>query len=350
MIKEITATGKDLSLAKENAVAALGAGPNDDVNFEILDLGTRGIFGIGARPAKVRAYIELPDAPERRPRGGKPQETAAAEETRATEPAAEAATEAREPRAEGNRRNRNRRRGNRSRNEAASVRRAEIEEAVRDAKQKGTAMRSVVIPESELTFEKIEAAPGEYRTLDFIRTLIANMGLEAEAELFSSSDGTLRITITGESASALIGHHGDTLDALQYLTNLAAAQKNENGEKNKTRVTIDIEGYRQKREDTLRALARRKAAQALKNRRSVMLEPMSAYERRIIHSEVQSIEGVSTNSVGSDSNRKIVIFLTDKHTDSEEETALTETEVVEEVTVEVTAEAAVDTDTADDDE
>ena len=66
MIKEITATGKDLATAKENAVAALGAGPNDDVQFQIIDLGTKGIFGIGARPAKVRAYIELPDAPERR--------------------------------------------------------------------------------------------------------------------------------------------------------------------------------------------------------------------------------------------------------------------------------------------
>ena len=341
MIKEITATGKDLTLAKENAVAALGAGPNDDVNFEILDLGTKGIFGIGARPAKVRAYIELPDAPERRPRSEKTRETA--EETAADGNK----TEAREGRGEGKSRNRNRnRRSGRGRSDAASVRRAEIEEAVRDAKQKGTAMRSVVIPESELTFEKIEAAPGEYRTLDFIRTLITNMGLEAEAELFSSSDGTLRITITGESASALIGHHGDTLDALQYLTNLAAAQKNENGEKNKTRVTIDIEGYRQKREDTLRALARRKAAQALKNHRSVMLEPMSAYERRIIHSEVQSIEGVSTNSVGSDSNRKIVIFLTDKHP-AAEETATEESTV--EVVETVDAVDAV-TDTAADDE
>ncbi|MBO7761926.1 MAG: KH domain-containing protein, partial [Clostridia bacterium] len=174
------------------------------------------------------------------------------------------------------------------------------------------AMRSVVIPESELTFEKLEVAPGENRTLDFIRTLLANMGIEADATLYSSSDGTLRVSITGEGASVLIGHHGDTLDALQYLANLAGTQKNANGEKCKTRVTIDIEGYRQKREETLRALARRKAAQALKNKRSVMLEPMSAYERRIIHSEVQSIEGVSTNSVGSDSNRKIVIFLTDK--------------------------------------
>ena len=122
--------------------------------------------------------------------------------------------------------------------------------------------------------------------------------------------------MTGEGSSVLIGHHGDTLDALQYLTNLAGAQKNENGERIKTRVTVDVEGYRAKREETLRALARRKAEQAIKNNKSVMLEPMSAYERRIIHSEVQSIEGVSTNSIGNDSNRKIVIFLTDKHTDT----------------------------------
>ena len=303
MIKEITATGKDLTAAKENAVAVLGAKPDEDVQFEILDLGTKGIFGIGARPAKVRAYIELPDAPERRGRAARDEE--------ATEATEEKRTERREG-GNKNRRSRNRRGNQKKSDDGASRRRAEIEEAVRDAQKKGTAMRSVVIPESELTFEKIEAAPGENRTLDFVRTLLTNMGIEAEANLFSSSDGTLRISITGEAASVLIGHHGDTLDALQYLTNLAGIQKNENGEKCKARVTIDIEGYRAKREDTLRALARRKAEQALKNHRSVMLEPMSAYERRIIHSEIQGIEGVSTNSVGSDSNRKIVIFLTDK--------------------------------------
>ena len=328
MIKEITATGKDLAQAKENAVAVLGAGPDEDVQFEVVDLGTKGIFGIGARPAKVRAYIELPDAPERRGRAARDEEA-----TEATEAAEEKRTEKREGGNNKNRRSRNRRGGNQKKNDdGASRRRAEIEEAVRDAQKKGTAMRSVVIPESELTFEKIEAAPGENRTLDFVRTLLTNMGIEAEANLFSSSDGTLRISITGEAASVLIGHHGDTLDALQYLTNLAGTQKNENGERTKTRVTIDIEGYRAKREDTLRALARRKAEQALKNRRSVMLEPMSAYERRIIHSEIQGIEGVSTNSVGSDSNRKIVIFLTDKRgaaVMAEEDTAAEGTDAVE---------------------
>jgi spoIIIJ-associated protein len=153
---------------------------------------------------------------------------------------------------------------------------------------------------------------GEDMSFDFVKTVIADIGLNAEAELYSCEDGTRRIAIVGDDASALIGHHGDTLDALQYLANLASARKNSKGERDKSRVTIDIEGYRKKREDTLRALARRMAAKALRNKRSVMLEPMSAYERRIIHSEIQGIEGVSTNSIGSDNNRKIVIFLTDK--------------------------------------
>ena len=167
-------------------------------------------------------------------------------------------------------------------------------------------------PETELKMELKTVSTGEDMSFDFVKTLISDIGLNAEAELYSCEDGTRRITIVGEDASALIGHHGDTLDALQYLANLASARKNSKGERDKSRVTIDIEGYRKKREETLRALARRMAQKALRNKRSVMLEPMSAYERRIIHSEIQNIEGVSTNSIGSDNNRKIVIFLTDK--------------------------------------
>ena len=107
----------------------------------------------------------------------------------------------------------------------------------------------------------------------------------------------------------LIGHHGDTLDALQYLVNLAANRR-VNGEKpDFIRVNLDVEGYRSKREETLRTLARRSAEKVLKYKKSVMLEPMSPYERRIIHSEIQSMPGVSTNSIGSENNRKIVVYL-----------------------------------------
>ncbi len=149
----------------------------------------------------------------------------------------------------------------------------------------------------------------EMTALTFVRTLIADMGIEAEASI-SSMPGSKReflVTVSGEDASALIGHHGETLDSLQYLTNLAANRREEDESGNYTRITVDIENYRAKREDTLRKLARRMAEKALKYRRNVTLEPMNAYERRIIHSEVQNIQGVTTNSVGVDNNRRVVI-------------------------------------------
>ncbi len=302
-IREITAAGKDVAEAKENARALLGAGELDDVKFEVLHMGSRGIFGIiGVKPAQVRAYIEVEvaDREERRPRRDRTKKknpdapVAEAEGTEETkEPAAESA-----PR---HKKSRRRRKGGRRH-----------EESIPTEFEVTSKPKSEVIPEAELKMEQRFVSEGEDMPFDFINALIRDIGLNATAELYACEDGTRRITIKGEDASVLIGHHGDTLDALQYLANLASARKNANGERDKSRVTIDIEGYRAKREETLRALARRMAAKALRNRRSVMLEPMSAYERRIIHSEIQGIEGVSTNSIGSDNNRKIVIFLTDK--------------------------------------
>ena len=297
MIKEVIALGKDITEAQENARAALGAGPLDDVQFEIIHAGSKGIFGIiGVKKAQVRAFIELPDTHEKKQRREKPRrENSPEKEPREASPA-----EGGEKRPQQNRKNNTKKR------------KPQSQRIPKEALVENTAPKAKVIPECELKFEKREVARGEDRSFDFIMTLISDIGLNASAELFSCDDGTRRISITGADASVLIGHHGDTLDALQYLANLASAQKNAEGERDKSRVTIDIEGYRAKREETLRALARRMAAKALRNKRSVMLEPMSAYERRIIHSEIQSIEGVSTNSIGSDNNRKIVIFLTDK--------------------------------------
>ena len=150
---------------------------------------------------------------------------------------------------------------------------------------------------------------GEANALEFIEKLISDMNIEAEVSMTDGESGEKKITVNGEGASILIGHHGDTLDSLQYLANLAA-NKREDGKKGDfVKISVDIEGYRAKREETLRALARRMAAKVQKYKKSVMLEPMNPYERRIIHSEIQTIEGVSTNSIGSENNRKIVIFL-----------------------------------------
>ena len=303
MLKEVTATGKDIEIAKENARAALGAGPLDDVSFEIIDLGSRGFLGFMAKPAKVKATMETPDVHEPKPRRERPARAAqannnaeGANESEQTAPAN------RQENAKGGKNKKHKKHGDRKP-------RAQRQDA---QASESTKTHSEVIPEPELKMERREVAEGEDMSFDFVKTVISDIGLNAEAELYACEDGTRRITIVGDDASTLIGHHGDTLDALQYLANLASARKNIHGERDKSRVTIDIEGYRAKREETLRALARRMAAKALRNKRSVMLEPMTPYERRIIHSEIQKIEGVSTNSVGSESNRKIVIYLTDK--------------------------------------
>ena len=142
--------------------------------------------------------------------------------------------------------------------------------------------------------------------LEFIRKVVSDMEL----------DDTL-ITVDGEGAGLLIGHHGETLDSLQYLANLAANKKVKGEKREYVKISVDVEGYRAKREETLRALARRTAAKVLQRKKSVMLEPMNPYERRIIHSEVQGIEGVSTNSIGSENNRRVVMFLDDSKADNE---------------------------------
>ena len=151
---------------------------------------------------------------------------------------------------------------------------------------------------------------GEMRALAFVKQLLADMEIEAEVEMTDGENDEKRITVSGESAAILIGHHGETLDSLQDLASLAANKRVDGKKGEYVRITVDVEGYRAKREETLRALARRMAGRVLKYKKSVMLEPMNPYERRIIHSEIQNMEGVSTNSIGSENNRKVIIFLT----------------------------------------
>ncbi|MBE6660157.1 MAG: protein jag [Ruminococcaceae bacterium] len=174
----------------------------------------------------------------------------------------------------------------------------------------------------EATYQK----NGVALALEFLTRLTKDMGLNVTMTVRDGSNGDKVIAIDGDHAGVLIGHHGDTLDALQYLSNLAANKKSEGEKREYVKITIDVENYRAKREETLRALARRMAHRVLRYKKSVMLEPMNPYERRIIHSEIQTIDGVSTNSIGSEDNRKVVIFLDEKsaaahRTPAEEEAA-----------------------------
>ncbi len=151
---------------------------------------------------------------------------------------------------------------------------------------------------------------GSETAVGYVNTLLSDMEIVADVDFEKTTSNRYKLSINGESAGILIGHHGDTLDALQYLVNLAVNKREDEGEKGEyMNITVDVENYREKREEALKNLARRMAAKVLKYKRSVTLEPMLPYERRIIHSEIQGIEGVSTNSVGVDNNRKVVIFL-----------------------------------------
>lgn len=158
--------------------------------------------------------------------------------------------------------------------------------------------------------------------LGFVNNLISDMGVCAVAKIskiderFSEKGNVEKdvyIDIQGENCGVLIGRHGDVLDSVQYLANLAAARAPKT-EDNRVylRVIVDVEGYRAKREETLRALARKMASKALSYRKNLNLEPMTSYERRIIHSEIQNIDGVHTYSVGADSERRVIIAYGDE--------------------------------------
>jgi len=168
------------------------------------------------------------------------------------------------------------------------------------------------IGEADAKLKIIYSVSTEQLALDFINMVISDMEIDVTAEIVESDGENACINLSGKDAGMLIGHHGDTLDAIQYLANLAANHREDSedkADKDYTRISVDAEGYRAKREQTLKQLARRVAEKVKKHKKNVSLEPMNSYERRIIHSEIQTIEGVTTHSVGSDINRRVIVSL-----------------------------------------
>ena len=179
-----------------------------------------------------------------------------------------------------------------------------IEEALRNgAEQLG------VMPE-ELKYEVLVEPKKGILGIGRVAAKLKVCYEEAEAPAEKTTSVAKTAPAKRKDAGSLIGYHGETMDALQYLTNLAANKKSGEEEKREyQKILLDIENYREKRAETLKALARRMAGRVLKYGKNISLEPMSAYERRIIHSEVQGIQGVTTYSVGTDNNRRVVIAL-----------------------------------------
>ena len=242
MLKTLEKSGKTEEAAIAAALEELGL-DRDDVSVEIVERAKSGFLGIGASPAVVRVQYEALD-----------EELETVAEAAAESPAA-APAEA-QPAA------------------APAAPTAAVDE-----------------PES---YARIRA---------FVSGLLEHMGIQAEIEITARDNGGVNVNLSGSNMGAVIGRRGETLDAIQHLTNYAVNR----GSDKHMHISVDAESYRAKREESLVRLAEKMAAKAIKYKRSMALEPMNSYERHVIHTALQDYEGVTTSSTGTEPNRRVVV-------------------------------------------
>ena len=305
MEKSIITTGKTIDAAVEAALAQLGL-TRDDVSYQVIQLPKSGFLGIGAVPAKVQVTYEAPDlkpaapveekpaapkvalssASRSKPKAAKP---AAAVEEKKPEPKPEVKAEA--PKAEP------------KPAKPAAPKQEKAEKPAKAKEPREPKPEKVRSPKEERTYAPAEPGSNEEKIEVFIKGLLENMGSPAVPHAWQTEEGTYRVDLTGEGLGFLIGRRGETLDAIQHLANYAV-NRNVEGH---IRINVDAEAYRQKREDSLRRYARKKAQQVLKARRRTTLEPMNAYERHVIHASLQDMDNITTHSTGTEPNRRVVI-------------------------------------------
>ncbi len=356
-MKNYEATGKTYEEALENGLSALGA-TISDVDITVLEEGSKGLFGLfGSRPYKVRLTLKtIEDDPladlfrkeepkkapkqEKKPAEKKPEAPKAeakaeekAEEKKAERPApvqrkakapkaekpaeevveaAEEATEETES-TEGEtvvkksrNRNRNRRRGGKKNHAENASAETEVKEEAPAKELPPKEVKPIVKPVvTMIPDDQVDTDSAAGKAKAFLAELTGLMGVNVEIAVGNDEEGNVFVQMTGDTLGILIGRRGETLDAIQYLTSL----KVNRGQEGYTRVTIDTENYRAKREDTLIRLANRMANRAVKTGRRVSMEPMNPYERRIIHSALQANQAVDTHSEGEEPNRHVVITI-----------------------------------------
>lgn len=315
-MKSLEATGKNVKEAIKAGCTQLGCDA-DDVEIQVLEMGSPGLFGMFGKPAKVRLTlkkgnssdeIEMPtlslDSAKRKEKPKtevkpaakvekkqpvKQEAPAAVEETEAEAESEEAQEEA--PRPARKRRRSRGKGGNKPQSENAEVGTEEIKVEPIEHEP------FVATPEEELTDTAKNARA-------FLKELTVKMNVPAEIEVSESAE-QLKMVLSGENMSILIGRRGETLDAIQYLTSLNVNR----GREDYLRVSLDTENYRAKREEALRKLAVRMANRCKKSGRRVALEPMNPYERRILHSALQADPEVTTHSEGEEPYRRVIITL-----------------------------------------
>ena len=279
MIRKQEATGKTVDEARAKACALLGVQADDlNVSCEVLEMPQKtGFLGLKFTPAKVCVSVEEPDAPAA---PAVEEKKAPVQEKAAPAPAVEAPAAPAEPEAK-------------AEEPAAPAAEAAAEQPAAEEEEPEV---PIVIEENA----KIKAA------VDYLREVIALMGVEnVTFSAVQKGEATI-IRLDGEKLGALIGRRGETMESLSYLASLVANRL----EGDYIKLGLDVAGYRDKRESDLTALAQRIGAKVRKTGRSFAMEPMNPYERRIIHSAISKMEGVRSESKGEGRDRRVVIYST----------------------------------------
>ena len=272
MEKFITATGKTIDLAIEAALSQLQM-DRDSVSVEVLENPKAGFLGIGAAPAKVKVTYEVPDE--------------------APKPALSSASRSKPKKAAP------------KQEEAKPINPQPKQEAPKAEKPRQEKKPAEPKPQQpKVVREYAPAAEGsmEEKIEIFIKGLLEHMGSDAVPHAWKEDD-TYRVDLVGEHLGMLIGRRGETLDAIQHLTNYSINRDNSK----RTRINVDAECYREKREESLKRLAAKVAGKVVKYRRNITLEPMNAYERQVIHATLQDVPDVTTFSTGTEPNRRVVV-------------------------------------------
>ena len=277
----IDVTGKTEEEAVRKGLEQLGM-DRDDVSVEILERAKSGFLGIGSSPARVRLTYGPEEAPVAEPAPVvKPvvQKPAAEKEQKPARPAAPKAAE-------------------------KPVRPEKTERAPRpekaDKPQRTERPEKKELPAIDLPLCEDGNAQ---RIVAFVSGLLEHMDSAAQVKVYEMEKGRYKVILEGDKLGQLIGRRGETLDAIQQLTNYAV----NTGSDKRIRIQMDAENYRAKREQSLESLANKVAAKVAKYRRSVTLEPMNAYERHVIHAALQDVKGVTTYSIGTEPNRRVVV-------------------------------------------
>lgn len=263
MIKEAIGYGDTVDEAKEDAISRLGANIDEDIQIDIISMPKKKVLGIfGGSKAEVRVYVERPDKQSKKSKGKQPKKS----DVQKTD------------------------------TKKSEVKKAEVKKA--EEKVKADKPQPVFTDAAE-----IPADSKTGKAIAYLNAILKNIDCKDVQIKADVHENSALIVLEGEDLGVIIGHRGETLDALQHLVSLAA-----NNAGGYFKVTLNIGDYREKREKTLISLAERVAEQVKANNRNRALEPMSAYERRIIHTTVQEIDGVNSASVGEGSSRRVIIF------------------------------------------